>query len=158
MYYVITDYTFDADVKLRTFNTLTDAQNFLRSDFISEVRFEMEENDRVLGDDLTVNIDKEGYYASININGDVTSWNLSTPELWDEKPVKEFTLYLYNKDQDRYDVFESSPDVQLVLNKGRAISAIIKNDDARDINGEPYDWAEIRDDKENTIWVSWIDM
>ena len=56
-----------------------------------------------------------------------------------------FHLMAYNKDQDRYD--ERVPGTfQTVKAEAILCQSLLRSDDLRDTDGEPYDWLEIWDD------------
>ena len=53
-----------------------------------------------------------------------------------------FLLMAYNKDQDRYDEWQSGT-LQAVQAEALFCRDFLRSDDLRDASGEPYDWMEI---------------
>ena len=53
-----------------------------------------------------------------------------------------FHLMAYNKDQDRYDEWQSGM-LQEVQAEALFCRDLLRSDDLRDASGEPYDWMEI---------------
>lgn len=59
-----------------------------------------------------------------------------------------FHLMAYNKDQDRYDEWESGT-FQAIKAEAMFCQNLLRSDDFLDINNEPYDWLEIWDDEDD---------
>ena len=59
-----------------------------------------------------------------------------------------FHLMAYNKDQDRYDEWQSGM-LQEVQAEALFCRDLLRSDDLRDASGEPYDWLEIWDDEDD---------
>ena len=53
-----------------------------------------------------------------------------------------FRLMAYNKDQDRYDEWQSGM-LQKMQAEALFCRDLLRSDDLRDASGEPYDWMEI---------------
>ena len=53
-----------------------------------------------------------------------------------------FLLMAYNKDQDRYDEWQSGT-LQEMQAEALFCRDLLRSDDLRDASGEPYDWMEI---------------
>ena len=59
-----------------------------------------------------------------------------------------FHLMAYNKDQDRYDEWQSGT-LQDIQAEALFCRDLLRSDDLRDASGEPYDWLEIWDDEDD---------
>ena len=59
-----------------------------------------------------------------------------------------FRLMAYNKDQDRYDEWQSGM-LQEMQAEALFCRDLLRSDDLRDTDGEPYDWLEIWDDEDD---------
>lgn len=59
-----------------------------------------------------------------------------------------FHLMAYNKDQDRYDEWQSGT-LQEVQAEALFCRGLLRSDDLRDASGELYDWMEIWDDEDD---------
>lgn len=59
-----------------------------------------------------------------------------------------FHLMAYNKDQDRYDEWQSGT-LQEVQAEALFCRNLLRSDDLRDASGDLYDWMEIWDDEDD---------
>ena len=70
-----------------------------------------------------------------------------------------YELVGYDKDNDIYEVIESSEDLEYLKLKGKDIAEIQKETDSFRVNGnrEPFDWFEIvqSDNYDVVYWVSY---
>lgn len=60
-----------------------------------------------------------------------------------------FHLMAYNKDQDKYDEWQSGT-LQEIQAEALLCRDLLRSDGLRDASGEPYDWMEIWDDEDDS--------
>lgn len=79
-YVVVVSYSFDVEKSVWLFDTEEEAIEAIKKQFEEEKRIQIEENGRVLGEDIICVITEDGYYAKIVIDfeddADVMEWTI----------------------------------------------------------------------------------
>lgn len=79
LHVVAVHYSFDREVPIWLFKTEQEAIDFIRKDYERELKIEIEENDRELGNDIWAHISDDGTFAQIRVrytdeDDDITEW------------------------------------------------------------------------------------
>lgn len=82
---VVIRYSFDRETPVFLFDTEKDAVHYIREDFQRECDIDTKENGHIIGNDMEVHIDADGYYAKIinksnrpDTDDAVTEWFIGT--------------------------------------------------------------------------------
>lgn len=77
---VVVTYSWETAPSVYLFDTDEEAVEFLTRDFGNEVRIDTEENGYVLDEDMSVELDEDGVYATIthftDSGDDITTWSI----------------------------------------------------------------------------------